>query len=75
MPPLDKKKEELKEYQTLRNYAITSLLALLAFIFTQFEKANSWILVLSGFALFGLGIIILLLQIKIKKKINEIGEL
>lgn len=75
MPPLNKAEKELSDLQTYRNYALTSLLALIAFIFTQFDKAKILILILSSFALIFLGIVIFILQIKINKKIKEIGEL
>lgn len=75
MSELDKKKAILDELKTLRNYALTSLIALIAFIFTQFDKLDNWILFFSSFALIVLGIAILILQRKILKIIKEIGEL
>ncbi|EAI3865166.1 hypothetical protein ACLI44_001708 [Campylobacter upsaliensis] len=75
MSKLDKRKAELDDFKTWRNYAITSLIALIAFIFTQNNKSNTWILVISFLAIFVLGIAIIYLQTKIKKIINDLEEL
>ncbi|TNH32006.1 hypothetical protein [Campylobacter helveticus] len=75
MPKLDEKKARLEELKVYRNFALTSLLALIAFIFTQNNKSNTWILVISFLAIFVLGIAIIYLQTKIKKIINDLEEL
>lgn len=40
MSKLDKKKAELDDLKTWRNYAVTSLLALIAFIFTKSNEST-----------------------------------
>lgn len=75
MSNLDNKKLFLDELKTWRNYAMTSLIALIAFIFAKFGETNIWILVLSIFAVIGLGIVAFVLQRKILKIIDEIKEL
>ncbi|PZT48487.1 hypothetical protein B6S12_03935 [Helicobacter valdiviensis] len=75
MPPLDRKKAELEELKTYRNFALTSLLALIAFIFTKMNETSFMVLVLSLFAIGFLGISVVILQVKIFKLIREIGEL
>lgn len=49
MSNLDNKKLFLDELKTWRNYAMTSLIALIAFIFAKFGETSIWILVLSFF--------------------------
>ncbi|WP_104640627.1 hypothetical protein [Helicobacter bizzozeronii] len=75
MPKLDKKKAELDDVKTWRNYAITSLIALVAFIFTQYDQSSVAIIMISCGIVVLLGVAIVLLQLKIKKLIKEIGEL
>ncbi|STQ85034.1 hypothetical protein [Helicobacter fennelliae] len=74
MPKLDEKKALLEELKVYRNFALTSLLVLIAFIFTKMTESN-WILGLSAFAVIVLGIGVFVLQRKILKLIKEIGEL
>lgn len=75
MPKLDEKKAELEDLKTWRNYAVTSLLALIAFIFTKGNETSIALLTVVFFAIIVLGVAIVILQIKIKKLIKEIGEL
>lgn len=75
MPKLDEKKAELEDLKTWRNYAVTSLLALIAFIFTKSDETSTILLIIVFFAVITLGIAIVVLQLKIKKLIREIGEL
>ena len=75
MSKLDERKAKLDELKAYRNFALTSLLALIAFIFTKINESNAWILALSSFAIIVLGIAIFVLQRKILKIIKEIGEL
>lgn len=75
MPKLDEKKARLEELKVYRNFALTSLLALIAFIFTQNDKTNTLVLVLCALTIIVLSISVFLLQIKILKIIKEIGEL
>ncbi|PAF42811.1 hypothetical protein [Helicobacter sp. 11S02596-1] len=41
MPKLDEKKAKLEELKTYRNFALTSLLTLIAFIFTRITESNA----------------------------------
>lgn len=75
MPKLDEKKAELEDLKTWRNYAVTSLLGLIAFIFTKGNETNVILLFIIFFVVIVLGSAILVLQRKIKKLIKEIGEL
>lgn len=75
MSKLDEKKAKLEELKVYRNFALTSLLALIAFIFTNINESRTLILTLSGFAIIVLGVVIFVLQTKILKLIKEIGEL
>lgn len=75
MSKLDKTKTILDELRTWRNYAMTSLIALIAFNFTQNNKINTWLLFVSLSAIFVLSIFIIFLQIKINKTIKELEEL
>ncbi|WP_104708090.1 hypothetical protein [Helicobacter ailurogastricus] len=75
MPELDKKKAELDDLKTWRSYAITSLIALIAFVFTRYDQSNIVIISISCLSIILLGIAIIVLQFKIKKLIKEIGEL
>ncbi|EAL3920422.1 hypothetical protein A0046_08570 [Campylobacter upsaliensis] len=75
MPKLDEKKARLEELKVYRNFALTSLLALIAFIFTQNNKSDTWILALCALTIIVLSISVFVLQIKILKIIKEIGEL
>lgn len=74
MSKLDKTKTILDELRTWRNYAMTSLIALIAFNFTQ-NDINTWLLFVSLSAIFVLSIFIIFLQIKINKTIKELEEL
>ncbi len=74
MSKLDKTKTILDELKTWRNYAMTSLIALIAFNFTQ-NDINTWLLFVSLSAIFVLSIFIIFLQIKINKTIKELEEL
>ena len=69
------KKAELEDLKTWRNYAVTSLLALIAFIFTKSDETSTILLIIVFFAVITLGIAVVVLQLKIKKLIREIGEL
>ncbi|BEG58224.1 MULTISPECIES: hypothetical protein [Helicobacter] len=75
MPELDKKKAELDDLKTWRSYAVTSLIALIAFVFTRYNQSNIVIVIISCLSIILLGIAIIVLQFKIKKLIKEIGEL
>ncbi|BDQ28160.1 hypothetical protein NHP190002_11270 [Helicobacter ailurogastricus] len=75
MPELDKKKAELDDLKTWRSYAVTSLIALIAFVFTRYDQSNIVIISISCLSIILLGIAIVVLQFKIKKLIKEIGEL
>lgn len=75
MPKLDEKKAELEDLKTWRNYAVTSLLAIIAFVFTKGYDSSIILLLVIFCAVVVLGISIVVLQIKIKKLIKEIGEL
>lgn len=75
MPKIDEKKAILEELKNYRNFALTSLLALIAFIFTRISETNIFILALSAIAIVVLGIGVVVLQRKILKIIKEIGEL
>ncbi len=75
MSKLDEKKAELEDLRTWRNYAVTSLLGLIAFIFTKGNETNVILLFITFFVVIVLGSAILVLQRKIKKLIKEIGEL
>lgn len=75
MPKLDEKKAELEDLKTWRNYTVTSLLGLIAFIFTKGNETNVILLFIIFFVVIVLGSAILVLQRKIKKLIKEIGEL
>ena len=44
MSKLDEKKAKLDELKVYRNFALTSLLALIAFIFTKMEESNVFII-------------------------------
>ncbi len=52
MSKLDKTKTILDELRTWRNYAMTSLIALIAFNFTQILNINSWLSLIFFCALF-----------------------
>lgn len=75
MSKLDRKKVELDDLNTWRNYVVTSFIALIAFIFTKSDETNTILLLISFFAITILGMGIIILQLKIKKLIKEIGEL
>lgn len=75
MSKKDQKLTKLDEFKTYRNFGMTSLLALIAFIFTQYKVIDTWILLFTLFAILGLGITIFILQVKILKIINELGDL
>nr|CRY93814.1 hypothetical protein [uncultured prokaryote] len=75
MPKLDEKKAKLEELRAYRNFALTSLLTLIAFIFTRIAESNVLILGLCALAIIVLGISVFVLQKKILKIIKEIGEL
>ncbi|GMB96763.1 hypothetical protein NHP22001_13520 [Helicobacter sp. NHP22-001] len=47
MPELDKKKAELDDLKTWRSYAVTSLIALIAFVFTRYSQSNIVIVAIS----------------------------
>ncbi|EOW8227385.1 hypothetical protein ACO0VH_001750 [Campylobacter upsaliensis] len=75
MPKLDEKKAKLEELKVYRNFALTSLLALIAFIFTKSTESNTWVLGLCALTIIVLSISVFVLQKKILKIIKEIGEL
>ncbi|OCR03316.1 hypothetical protein BA184_08420 [Helicobacter pullorum] len=75
MPKLDEKKARLEELKVYRNFALTSLLALIGFVFTKINESDTWIAGLCAFAIIVLGISVFFLQKKILKIIKEIGEL
>ena len=75
MPKLDKKKAELEELRVYRNFALTSLLAIIGFVVIKLIDIHLWVLVLSFVAIIILGIGVFLLQKKIVKLIKEIGRL
>lgn len=75
MPKLDEKKAELDDIKVYRNFALTSLLAVIGFVFTKITEIDIWLLSLCAFAVVVLGFVVIILQIKIKKLIKEIGEL
>lgn len=75
MPKLDEKKAELEDLKTWRNYAVTLLLGLIAFVFTKSADTNVILVVISVVCILILGISVVVLQYKIRKLIKEIGEL
>lgn len=75
MPKLDEKKAELEELRVYRNFALTSLLAIIGFVVIKLIDIHLCILVLSFVAIIILGIGVFLLQKKIVKLIKEIGRL
>lgn len=75
MPKLDEKKAELEELRVYRNFALTSLLAIIGFVVIKLIDIHLWILVLSFVAIIILGIGVFLLQKKIVKLIKEIWRL
>ncbi|WP_273402956.1 hypothetical protein [Campylobacter avium] len=75
MSKLDKKKAELDNLNTWRNYFVTSLIGLIAFVFTKSDESSIFLLIAIYLAIIFLGLGIVFLQIKIKKLINDIGEL
>lgn len=75
MPELDKKKAELDDLKTWRSYAVTSLIALIAFVFTRYDQSNIVIISISCLSIILLGVAIVVLQFKINKLIKEIGDL
>lgn len=75
MSKLDEKKAELEELRVYRNFALTSLLAIIGFVVTKLIDIHLWVLVLSFVAIIILGIGVFLLQKKIVKLIKEIGRL
>lgn len=75
MAKIDEKKAKLDEFKTYRNFALTSLLALIAFIATKFGETKSLIIYLSIFAIVVLGIAVFIFQQYILKIIKQIGEL
>lgn len=72
---LDEKKAKLDELRVYRNFALTSLLTLIGFIFTKISEINVWLLSICAFAVLMLGICVIVLQNKISKIIKDIGEL
>lgn len=75
MPKLDEKKAELEDLKTWRNYTVTSLLGLIAFVFTKSADTNVILVIISVVCILILGISVVVLQYKIRKLIKEIGEL
>lgn len=75
MLKLDEKKVELEELRVYRNFALTSLLAIIGFVVIKLIDIHLWVLVLSFVAIIILGIGVFLLQKKIVKLIKEIGRL
>ena len=75
MSKLDEKKARLDELRVYRNFALTSLLAVVGFVFTNMTELNLWFLGLCAFGVVLLGVGVIVLQRKILKIIKEIGEL
>ena len=65
----------MEELKTYRNFALTSLLAIIGFVVTKINDINLWVIALSTITLIGLGIGVFLLQKRIIKLIKEIGRL
>ena len=68
MAEIDKQKEKVSNYRAIWIVSITSLLALIAFIFNSFDKLNLWrqLLVTTG----GIGLVIIVLYLSWKLKIE-----
>ncbi len=75
MPPIDEKKEKLNELRRWQNYFVTILIAVVAFVATQYDSVNGILFYLCvGVALLSV-VIVMLLARKISRIIKEIGRL
>ena len=75
MPPIDEKKEKLNELRRWQNYFVTILIAVVAFVATQYDSVNGVLFYLCvGVALLSV-VIVMLLARKISRIIKEIGRL
>ena len=62
MSKLDEKKARLDELRVYRNFALTSLLAVVGFVFTKMTELNLWFLGLCAFGVVLLGVGVIVLQ-------------
>ncbi len=75
MPPIDEKKEKLNELRRWQNYCVTSFVAVVAFIATQYDSVSAILLWLCGGVVVLSAVAIIVLVVKINKIIDEIGRL
>ena len=75
MAELDRQKEKITFFRTLFFFLLASIFALVAFIFTKYEKLNDLQLILSNVAGFVLLVSIVAVALKLKKEIDKIGEM
>lgn len=75
MSKLEESKERLADFRRWQNYCMTILVAVTAFVGTQYEKVNVILLMLCVFLIFAMAICIVILNIKIKRQYNKIREL
>ena len=75
MPPLDEKKELLNEFRRWQNYCVTTLIAIVAFIITQYDSIGMFLLWCSVTVVIILLVVIFYIARKIKRLIKEIGRL
>ena len=69
------KKQLLAEYRRWQSYCITTWIAIVAFVVTQYDRINNVLLWLSGISAIILLFFIIILALKIKKSIDEIRKL
>lgn len=74
MAKIDALKEKLAELRRWQNYFITILIALVAFIATQYQKTDIYLIVASVVSVIVMFICIVVFYLKIKKLIKEIEQ-
>lgn len=75
MPKIDEKKEQLNEFRRWQGYCVTVLIALIAFIATQYDKVADFLIYVSVVLIAMLGVVVVVFARKIHKIIKEIGRL
>lgn len=75
MSQKDKINQRINNYHIYLASLLAAFLGLVGFIFGSFGKSENWLVVLACVAMLGVTIFIVLLQIKINKANDELGDL
>ncbi|MDD6056581.1 MAG: hypothetical protein PUB96_08600 [Helicobacteraceae bacterium] len=75
MAKIDKIKSKIDTLNSYRNFIITALLAIIGYIFTQYNKAHFVILSCCFVGILCGGVAVFILQKKINKLIDKLEEL